>query len=50
MRPNAIHGAKGEKFKRKGDVRDWNDLGTLIESAPKTNNVSTLAPQNIYKF
>ena len=50
MRPNAIHGAKSDKLKKKGDVRDWNDLETLIEPAPKTNNVSTLASQNIYKF
>ena len=50
MRPIAIHGARGDKFKKKGDMHDWNGLETLIESAPKISNVSTLAPQNIYTF
>ena len=51
MRPNAIYGAIGNKLKKKGDVHDWDDLETLVESATKTSNASTLTPlQNIYKF
>ena len=51
MRPNAIYGAIGNKRKKKGDVHDWNDLETLIESAAKTSNTSTLTPlQIIYRF
>ena len=51
MRPNATYGAIGNKLKKKGDVHDWNDLETLIESAAKTSNASTLTPlQIIYRF
>ena len=50
MRPNAIYGAIGNKLKKKGDIHDWNDLEILFESSTKTSNVSTLTPQNFYKF
>ena len=51
MRRNAIYGAIGNKLKKKEDVHDWNDLETLVESATKTSNASTLTPlQNIYQF
>ena len=50
MRPNAIYEAIDSKLKKKGDVHDWNDLETLIESATKTSNASTFTPKNIYKL
>ena len=50
MRPNAIYGAIGNKLKKKRDIYDWNDLEILFKSTTKTSNVSTLTPQNFYKF
>ena len=48
MRSNATYGAIGNKLKNKGDVRDWNYLKTLIESATKTSKVSTLTPPKTF--
>ena len=45
MRPNAIYEAICNKLKKKGDVRDWNDSETLIESATKTSNAINIYPQ-----
>ena len=50
-RTNAIYGSIGDKLKKKENVHDWNDLETLIESARKTRNASTLNTlQNMFKF
>ena len=50
MRLSAIYEAIGNTLKKKGDVHDWNDLDTLIESATKTINASTFTPQTIHKL
>ena len=50
MRPYAIHGARGDKLEKKGDMHNWNDLETFIESATKISNVSILTTKTSISF
>ena len=50
MRPNSVHGAIGNKFKKSDAVHDWNDLEKLISSASSHIPISSLTHADVYRF
>jgi len=50
MRPDSVHGAIGNKFKKEGSILDWNDFENVVKSASKKISLASLTYHDMYLF